>query len=125
MYDLSADIDRHEMNVISHSDRLRLFWKETVPMMAMDHPYLMHGLLATSAMHLVYLRPDEAQKCLCLCDQHQVIAIAQFRKQLGGVNSHNAAAVFALAALLSAAPLARMLPRMRNLGPENAGSVIE
>lgn len=93
--------------------------------MAVDHPYLMHGILATSAMHLAYLRPNEVRKYLRLCDQHQVIAIAQFRKRLGNVDSQNAAALFALAALLSAAALARMLPRMRTLSPENGGSVVE
>jgi len=116
---------KHGLRNELYSEHLRLVWKETVPLMAINHPYLMHGVLATSAMHLAYLRPDEAQRYLRLCDEHQCAAIGQFREQLKAINAHNAAALFALAALVSMATLARMLPKVRRLQREHAGDILD
>lgn len=93
--------------------------------MAVKHPYLMHGMLASSAMHLAHAQPSEAQKYLRLCDQHQTIAISQLREQLNRIDASNAAALFALAALLSVASLARLLPRVARLPKENTCDVLD
>lgn len=91
----------------------------------MKHPFLMHGLLASAAMHLAWLRPDEAQGYLRLCDQHQCTAISSFREQLHRVDKRNAGALFALAVLLGGAAFARMLPRVTTQSTDASEEILE
>jgi hypothetical protein len=69
--------------------------------MAMPQPFLMHGLLAVSAMHLSYLRQHERTKYEMQSSYHQALATSQLRSVLTNITSENCSAAFALCALLT------------------------
>ena len=37
-------------------------WRENIPREAIKHSFLMHGILALSALHIAHTRPEEADK---------------------------------------------------------------
>ena len=43
-------------------ERVLHLWSEHIPAEAVKHPFLMHGLLALSALHVAFLRPSESVK---------------------------------------------------------------
>ena len=83
-------------------------WRNYVPQQALKHNFLMHGLLALSALHLAYSNPDSAPRYLQLCDKHQAIALNKFRTILSSdVDPELADALFALASTISVSTMAR------------------
>lgn len=77
-------------------------------MEALDHPFLLHGLLSLSAIWLARARPDESRKYLRLFDKHQAVAISQYRTVLSGpVTDDMANALFALSSCISISSMAR------------------
>ncbi|KAK3673923.1 hypothetical protein LTR78_006125 [Recurvomyces mirabilis] len=85
-----------------------LLWQEVIPQEALKHAFLLHGLLALSALHLAYNHPEQASRCLRMCDRHQGAALVKFREALSGaLTEENSAALFALATVMSVLSLAR------------------
>lgn len=83
-------------------------WRDVIPQEALRHPFLLHGLLAMSAMSLAYLRPDETDKFVTVCDKHQTVALSGFRAVLSGpVTEDTANAAFALSSIISVLSMAR------------------
>ncbi|EXJ62860.1 hypothetical protein A1O7_03301 [Cladophialophora yegresii CBS 114405] len=85
------------------SDRWETFpvWQVSVPALASDHPFLRHGLLALSSMHLRYTSPPLLQsRYLDLATQHQALALADYIPELRTITSGNCHALFAFSALL-------------------------
>ena len=83
-------------------------WKEYIPAQALKHPFLMHGILAISALHLAYLQQWNSPRYLGLCDKHQTIALKEYRTILfSNINAEVADALFALAATISVSSMAR------------------
>lgn len=97
--------------------RINYLWQEHIPREAVRHPFLMHGVLALSALHLASARPAQAQKYASLCDKHQAIALASYRGILGHITEDVANAIFALSTILSISSLARAALRA-SLMPE-------
>lgn len=90
-------------------EKVTHLWRDYVPQQALKHPFLMHGLLALTALHLGYLYPDHSSKYLQLCDKHQDIALQRFRAILASpvVDPELVDALFALSATLSLSSMAR------------------
>lgn len=77
-------------------------------MEALDHPFLLHGLLSLSAIWLARAKPEESRKYFRLFDKHQAIAISQYRTVLSGpVTDDMANALFALSSCISISSMAR------------------
>ncbi|KAF2669274.1 hypothetical protein BT63DRAFT_256252 [Microthyrium microscopicum] len=77
-----------------------ILWKEGLPGLAMEHPYLMNGILSLSAFHMAYQRPTErvwVQHAL----KYQNTALNQLRLTLSNITSKNFHAVFGLVIILS------------------------
>lgn len=68
---------------------------------AAKHPFLMHGLLAISALHLADKEPASAAEYLPLSIHHQNLAISSFRSALVAISEENCHAVFAQASVIS------------------------
>lgn len=51
------------------------YWNEVVPNDALQHPFLLHGLLAVSALSLACLRPAKIDEYLIFSDKHQGLAL--------------------------------------------------
>ena len=87
---------------------LREMWANYLPQQALQHPFLMHGILAFSALHLAYLHQYRAPKYLQLSDKHQAIALKEFRRILASeIEEGVANALFALSATISVSSMAR------------------
>ncbi|KAM5353826.1 hypothetical protein ACJ41O_000476 [Fusarium nematophilum] len=56
--------------------------QKDVPQEALSRPFLLHQILAFSALHLAYLRPDTRNRYLIQASQHQGIAIGTMNTML-------------------------------------------
>jgi hypothetical protein len=55
-------------------------WQIAAPRLGLQHPYLMHAILAMSAAHLAHLRPLYHSRYSSLTSEHIISAISIFRK---------------------------------------------
>lgn len=87
--------------------RLQHVWQEHIPVEAARHSFLMHGVLALSALHLATMKPAQKAKYASLCDKHQASALSSYRYILTHITDDVANALFALSTILSISSLAR------------------
>ncbi|PYH64084.1 uncharacterized protein BO88DRAFT_351833 [Aspergillus vadensis CBS 113365] len=82
-----------------HTDHI---WRFRASEEAITHPFLMHGLLALSSLHIARTRHDTQQRPIYLSTAvaHQAQALALFRERLSDINSANARAMFAFASVV-------------------------
>jgi len=97
-----------ELVNLGHREDITQLWRDKIPMEALNHPFLLHGLLSLAAIWLCRARPTESNKYLRLFDKHQAIALSQYRSVLAGPLTDNMAnALFALASCISITSMAR------------------
>lgn len=84
---------------LSRNERTDPVWRNAVPQEALSHPFLMHGILALSSLHLARTGPEPSRRAgfLNRAVAHQNQALALFREMLGDINETNAKAMFAFA----------------------------
>ncbi|KAF1967796.1 hypothetical protein BU23DRAFT_378434, partial [Bimuria novae-zelandiae CBS 107.79] len=104
---------------LSHREADQHLWRVIVPEMATAHPFLMHGLLAVSAVHLSYLRQHDRTKYVLQSSYHQALATSQLRSVLTNITAENCSAAFGLCALLT---LISMISIARRSDTERDGS---
>ena len=75
-------------------------WRSTIPMLASKHPFLMHGILACSALHSCHNNPAQQYEQSLRSSSHQEGAMPLFRSAIANVNSGNCDAVLAFSHLL-------------------------
>ncbi|KEF50812.1 uncharacterized protein A1O9_13136, partial [Exophiala aquamarina CBS 119918] len=75
-------------------------WKSEIPVLAGSHDFLMHGILATAAMHMAYLHPEQYSQYFYKAASHQYLAVGPFRASMLAVGPDNCNAVFAFSTLL-------------------------
>ncbi|KAJ5457210.1 hypothetical protein N7530_012484 [Penicillium desertorum] len=87
---------------LSRNERTDPIWRNLVPEEALSHPFLMHGILALSSLHLARTGPEPTRRGSYLnrAVAHQNQALALFRELLGDVNESNAKAMFAFAGIV-------------------------
>jgi hypothetical protein len=59
-------------------------WQVAIPRMALQHDFLMHGILALSALHLSRMQPSHTRKLklTVLASTHEQAALPSFRKHI-------------------------------------------
>ncbi|OJD18658.1 hypothetical protein AJ78_01354 [Emergomyces pasteurianus Ep9510] len=80
-------------------------WRTVIPKEALAHPFLMHGILALSALHLIEcssINDPNRRKYVELATRHQHLALAAFRPVLNNITPSNCNAVFAFSSLIAA-----------------------
>lgn len=87
---------------LSRGERTDPVWKHNVPEEGLAHPFLMHGILALSALHLAQTGTEPSRRAAYLnrAVAHQNQALALFRGLLNDVNDGNAKAMFAFASIV-------------------------
>ncbi|KAJ5698183.1 hypothetical protein N7462_000188 [Penicillium macrosclerotiorum] len=87
---------------LSRDERTESVWRSSVPEEALSHPFLMHGILALSALHLARTVLESSRRTAYLnrAVAHQNQALALFRELLGDINDANAKAMFAFASIV-------------------------
>ena len=95
-------------DIVGVREDLVHLWRDHIPQQAIKHPFLMHGILALTALHLAYFQLSTSIQRLQTCDKHQAIALERFRSILSSpVDPKLADARFALAATLAVSSMAR------------------
>lgn len=86
-------------------------WQNTIPQLALQSPFLMHGIFAISALHLASLYPARSQELILSASKHQHIALQEFRSALSGeITKDNCNAIFASSILLAACSMGSQQP---------------
>lgn len=76
-------------------------WHVIVPQLAYQHEFLMHALLAWTALHMAYLNPDQHLELTIKARTHQDHAIPLFRAAVPSVESETCDAVLIFARLVA------------------------
>jgi len=75
-------------------------WQHAVPQLAFSHSFLLHGLLAISALHLSSLNPTRKEVLRAYATQRQDTALSLFRVALSHIDTENCHACIAYSGLL-------------------------
>ncbi|RTE79860.1 hypothetical protein BHE90_005631 [Fusarium euwallaceae] len=76
-------------------------WQVTIPREGYRNPFVLHGILAMSAVHLAYLRPTNRKMYLQLYNYHSTLGSEQFRSTLEDARPENWMGLFSFAALIT------------------------
>ncbi|EPS30942.1 hypothetical protein PDE_05896 [Penicillium oxalicum 114-2] len=92
----------HTHQTLSHNQSTDLVWRNAVTEEALSHPFLMHSILALSALHLSRTGPEAPRRAAYLnrAVTHQNQALALFRELLSDIRESNAKAMFAFAGVV-------------------------
>lgn len=86
---------------MSRDESTKEIWQEIVPREAVSQPFLMHGILALSALHIARLSSDTRRSTyMGIAVGHQNKALALFRPVLGSIDASNCNATFALSSIV-------------------------
>jgi hypothetical protein len=72
-------------------------WQNAIPQMALSYPFLMHGILAVSALHLAVLQPSRKHELLQRASISEHLALPSFRQTVAENKPENIHAVLAFA----------------------------
>ena len=75
-------------------------WQVTVPQLAFKHEFLMHGIMAISALHLSYLGHEKQEQWAKIAVRQQDAALIAFRSLMTKMDQDNCDAFFALSSLV-------------------------
>ncbi|KAF3387361.1 Sterol uptake control protein 2 [Penicillium rolfsii] len=90
----------HTHKLFARNEETRKVWEIPVLQEALYTPFLMHGILAISALHLAHLRQDERQtEWLKIAIAHKSTALAVFSEQLHHIDESNARAMISFASI--------------------------
>lgn len=81
-------------------------FKEDIPRIAFRFPYLLHQILAISALHIAYLKPESRQEYLLRASQHQSQSITGMREALLGEMNETSSPIFLTSEYLMACSFA-------------------
>lgn len=106
-------------------------WQHVVPKDAVSHSFLMHGLLAFSALHLASLHQDTPLRYhyAQLCQSHQAKAIPEFRRALLDLKPESSGPCFAMGSILACLAVAavsdnRLELALNDWGFANEGIIV-
>lgn len=90
----------HTHKLFARNEETRKVWEIPVLQEALQSPFLMHGILAISALHLAYLRHDERQaEWISIAIAHKSTALALFSEQLHNIDESNARGMMSFAGI--------------------------
>ncbi|KAI8959094.1 hypothetical protein F5Y11DRAFT_16230 [Daldinia sp. FL1419] len=100
-------------------------WRETIPDLATQYPFLLHEILAVAALHLKSATPEHARFLERIATEHQAKAIPLFREALSASSSETALALFACSCLFIPYHFAAAKDASSLLFNEETGSLAE
>ncbi|KAJ5742451.1 uncharacterized protein N7511_011470 [Penicillium nucicola] len=115
----------HTHKLLARSEETRKVWELVVLQEALKAPFLMHGILGLSALHLSRLHePQRHSKWLTVAVSHKNIALSMFSEQLSNIDHSNIKAMMSFAGLVVAFGLGSALTPGATDGP-TLNSLIE
>ncbi|KAK6954736.1 hypothetical protein Daesc_004705 [Daldinia eschscholtzii] len=100
-------------------------WRETIPDLATQHPYLLHEVLAVAALHVRSTSPEQARVLERIATEHQARAIPLFREALAASSAETALPLFACSCLFIPYHFAAAKDAISLLFNEESGSLAE
>ncbi|KAJ5229400.1 hypothetical protein N7489_010108 [Penicillium chrysogenum] len=89
--------------LLARNEETRKVWEVQVLQEALHAPFLMHGILGLSALHLSRLRDEKSRtKWLSIAISHKNVALSIFSEQLSNIDQSNAKAMMSFAGLVVA-----------------------
>ncbi|KAJ6119861.1 hypothetical protein N7523_004141 [Penicillium sp. IBT 18751x] len=86
--------------MFARNEETRKVWEIPVLQEALHTPFLMHGILAISALHLAHLRQDERHaEWINIAIAHKSTALALFSEELHKIDESNARAMMSFASI--------------------------
>ena len=80
--------------------KLANMWQNEAPRVAIRFPFLMHGILAVSALHLSYLQPEKKKTWITKALQHETAGLPSVRSAMEQLDEENCHALFAFSGLV-------------------------
>lgn len=75
-------------------------WRVNAPQVAFQHDFLMRGILAISALHMAWLKPDKKDHYSHIAVRQQDAALSAFRSIMSKMDQTNCDAFFGLSSLI-------------------------
>lgn len=101
---------QHTHRLLARNEETRQVWEVVVLQEGLTAPFLMHGILALSALHLSHLREDTQQVTwFNVAIAHKSTALSMFSEQLHNIGQSNAKAMMSFAAIAVAFSFATAL----------------
>ncbi|CAG8168096.1 unnamed protein product [Penicillium nalgiovense] len=89
-------------NALTIREDSRHIWRVVVPVEGYSNRYLMHGILAISALHRAYLFPTQKEKNIKASSYHQAAALKEFRELISSpIDPSNWQPVFCFASMIT------------------------
>ncbi|KAK1975006.1 hypothetical protein LZ30DRAFT_606728 [Colletotrichum cereale] len=85
---------------LPRSNDVSQIWQFEVPKLGLTYMFLMHQVLAISALHLGHIHPEQRETYALHASQHQSDAIAGMRESLVQITTDNCHALFGASSLL-------------------------
>jgi hypothetical protein len=87
---------------ISGNGKIEHAWQIDVPNQALNYPFLMHSILALSALHLIHVKPPGSRETyrVAAVNQHD-LCLSAFRPHLQDITKENCDALFATSFLIT------------------------
>ena len=77
------------------------FWRTSILRLAQEHTFVMHAILAISALHLAWLDPTQRREKSVMATLHQQEALPLYQAAMDHPDERNCHALFAFASILS------------------------
>ncbi|KAL4963993.1 Zn(II)2Cys6 transcription factor [Aspergillus stella-maris] len=90
----------HTSRTIARRPEMQETWQVAIPQIAYSTEFLMHGILALSALHSAYLKPQRLSHYLALSGFHMSLGLRSFRRTLLSPSSENCHALFCFSGLV-------------------------
>ena len=109
----------HTWKTLATGENTRQIWHVIVPQLAYQHDFLMHALLACTALHMACLNPDQHSELNIKARTHQDQAIPLFRTAISSVEVETCDAVYIFALLVAVTTFALDEPVLTTGGKED------
>ncbi|KAJ6179557.1 hypothetical protein N7519_010018 [Penicillium mononematosum] len=110
--------------LLARDEETRKVWEVQVLQEALHTPFLMHGILGLSALHLSRLRDESSQtKWLSIAISHKNVALSEFSEQLSNIDQSNVKAMMSFAGLVVAFRFGSSLTPGSSDGPSLASLI--
>jgi hypothetical protein len=87
---------------LSNRPELQQIWQQVVPQIAFTHHFLLHGILAFSALHLARSQPDRKALLYTEASAHHDTGLRMFRTAMSNITPRNCDACLAFSTLIAA-----------------------
>ncbi|KAJ5346300.1 hypothetical protein N7541_008782 [Penicillium brevicompactum] len=115
---------QHTHRFLARNEQTRKVWEIAVLEEGLKAPFLMHGILGVSALHLSCSNNSEQARWLSVAISHKNIALSMFSEQLSNIDQSNAKAMVGFAGLVVVFGLGSALTPGTDSGP-SLGSLLE